>query len=136
MYRYYVFSTYIPTALMSVICYFTFWFDLDDFTNRIMVSLTALLVLTSLFSQIGVLVPKTSYVKMVDIWFLACISSNFLMIALQVVIAVLHVKVQYLRKKKEKLTSKQLNRYCKIWIPIVLVLTTLAYFVHVFNVHY
>ncbi|KAL7634845.1 UNVERIFIED_CONTAM: hypothetical protein RMT77_015222 [Armadillidium vulgare] len=39
------FNTYIPTFLMVVICYSTFYFNIDDFNDRIMVSLTALLVL-------------------------------------------------------------------------------------------
>lgn len=51
-YGYFITGAYVPTMLLVVISYLTFFFDLHDFTDRIMVSLTSLLVLASLFSQV------------------------------------------------------------------------------------
>ncbi|MPC86022.1 hypothetical protein E2C01_080834 [Portunus trituberculatus] len=56
LYGYYISGAYVPTMLLVIISYLTFFFDLSDFTNRIMVSLTSLLVLASLFSQVCVCV--------------------------------------------------------------------------------
>ena len=53
MYLYYVSSTYVPTFLLILIGVFTFFFPLHDFNDRIMVSLTSLLVLAALFTQVG-----------------------------------------------------------------------------------
>ncbi|XP_076050329.1 uncharacterized protein LOC143030934 [Oratosquilla oratoria] len=78
LYQYYISSTFIPTTLLIVINLLTFRYRLDDFQNRIMVSLTVLLVLSSLFSQVSASVPKTSYVKLIDLWFLLAIVYVFL----------------------------------------------------------
>ena len=43
MYLYYITSTYVPTFLLMNVSYLTFWYELEDFSNRIMVSLTSLL---------------------------------------------------------------------------------------------
>ena len=86
MYKYYITSTYVPTWLLIIISYFTFWFPIDDYTDRIMVSLTSLLVLASLFSQVSSGLPRTSYLKLIDVWFVACIIMDFLMVGSLVII--------------------------------------------------
>lgn len=83
---FYVSSTYVPTFLMVLICYCTFFFELDDFNDRIMVSLTALLVLATLFTQITETTPTTSYLKLLDVWFVACILLNFSIVIMLVII--------------------------------------------------
>lgn len=51
-YGFYLLTLYIPTTLLMVIAYATFFFNSDDFNSRIVVALTALLVLASLFTQV------------------------------------------------------------------------------------
>ncbi|XP_045129533.1 uncharacterized protein LOC123515136 isoform X2 [Portunus trituberculatus] len=51
-YGFYLLTLYIPTTLLMVIAYATFFFKIDDFNSRIVVALTALLVLASLFTQV------------------------------------------------------------------------------------
>lgn len=51
-YGFYLLTLYIPTTLLMVIAYATFFFSIDDFNSRIVVALTALLVLASLFTQV------------------------------------------------------------------------------------
>ncbi|XP_063874968.1 uncharacterized protein LOC135108154 isoform X2 [Scylla paramamosain] len=86
LYGYYISGAYVPTMLLVIISYLTFFFDLSDFTNRIMVSLTSLLVLASLFSQIASGLPKTAYMKLIDVWFIFCILADFVMVFVLVVI--------------------------------------------------
>lgn len=90
---FYVSSTYVPTFLMVLICYSTFFFELDDFNDRIMVSLTALLVLATLFTQITETTPTTSYLKLLDVWFVACILINF-----SIVIVLVAINAQRMRE--------------------------------------
>lgn len=73
-------TVFIPTTLINIISFATFSFKWFDFQNRIMVSLTALLVLSTLFSQISDSLPKTSYFKLVDVWFFSSILFTFLTI--------------------------------------------------------
>ena len=86
LYAYFLFSTYTPTFLMVVICWLTFYFPIDDFNDRIMVSLTALLVLATLFAQITQTTPNTSCLKVLDVWFVACIVAVFLIASCHVYI--------------------------------------------------
>lgn len=73
-------TVFIPTTLINIISFATFSFKWFDFQNRIMVSLTALLVLSTLFSQVSDSLPKTSYFKLIDVWFFSSILFTFLTI--------------------------------------------------------
>ena len=53
-YGFYLLTLYIPTTLLMLIAYSTLYFNPDDFNSRIVVALTSLLVLSSLFTQVGV----------------------------------------------------------------------------------
>jgi len=53
---------------------------------RVMTSLTSLLVLATLFTQVSASLPKTSYFKMVDIWLLFCIVVIFSIIIFHAII--------------------------------------------------
>ncbi|XP_069995299.1 uncharacterized protein [Penaeus vannamei] len=77
---YHLVTTYLPTSIMIVIAYITFYFKVHDFNDRVMVSLTSLLVLSSLLTQTSETLPKTSYFKMVDIWLFFCIVIIFMVI--------------------------------------------------------
>ena len=146
---FYVSSTYVPTFLMVLICYTTFFFELDDFNDRIMVSLTALLVLATLFTQITETTPTTSYLKLLDVWFVACILINF-----SIVIILVSINAQRMRenhaadtfsvvmpfgsKKRPESASSfflkpqiprsvKMNLFAQIIVPIILFVLVMAY---------
>lgn len=147
---FYVSSTYVPTFLMVVICYSTFFFELDDFNDRIMVSLTALLVLATLFTQITETTPSTSYLKLLDVWFVACILLNFSIVIMLVIINAfrmrendansnpnpVNVVIPFGGKKPPppgffpdppKIYSVKLNTLAQIGTPIVLFILVMVY---------
>lgn len=144
---FYVSSTYVPTFLMVVICYSTLFFEIEDFQDRIMVSLTALLVLATLFTQITETTPNTSYLKLLDAWFVACILVNFSIVILLVVINCHKIRekdapVQVMPfnsfgagKKKPggffpdsaPSMCRRINRVSQVVVPIVLLVLVLAY---------
>ncbi|XP_063871034.1 uncharacterized protein LOC135106185 [Scylla paramamosain] len=149
---FYVSSTYVPTFLMVLICYSTFFFELDDFNDRIMVSLTALLVLATLFTQITETTPTTSYLKLLDVWFVACIFINFFIVIVLVVINTQRMKenntpgtvsvVMPFGAKKSAghpappgffpppqhlMRSVKINTFAQIIFPIILFVLVMAY---------
>ncbi|KAK3867319.1 hypothetical protein Pcinc_027213 [Petrolisthes cinctipes] len=85
-FQFYLLTLYIPTTLLMLIAYATFFFNPDDFNSRIVVALTALLVLSSLFTQTSNSLPKTSYFKLVDIWLFFSIVMIFLVTMMQTLI--------------------------------------------------
>ena len=137
MYMYFITSTYIPTILLVIISYFTFWFDLEDFSNRIMVCLTALLVLAALFSQISSSLPTTSYLKLIDIWFIVCIILDFFMILMLVIINRYTKNVTSIKCKESwvnfstSLDAGKINRYSQIIFLFSIILFVVIYFISV-----
>ena len=65
-----IISTFFPTLLLWLLAYFTIYIKVDYFNERIMVSVTVLLVLAALLSSIKDRIPSTSYFKYIDLWFL------------------------------------------------------------------
>ncbi|XP_071523164.1 LOW QUALITY PROTEIN: uncharacterized protein [Panulirus ornatus] len=135
---FHVSSTYIPTFLMVLIAYSTFYFELDDFNDRIMVSLTSLLVLATLFTQISETTPKTSFLKLLDIWFVTCILINFTIVIMLVVINFQRVRenvtqVMPFPSKKTIFAvpaqnrSQKMNTFSRIIVPIVLFVLVMVY---------
>ncbi|ROT70083.1 neurotransmitter gated ion channel [Penaeus vannamei] len=70
LFRYYLANSYLPSFLLVVISYSTFYFRLEDFNERIMVSITAMLVLVALFQQTSSTILKTTYLKLIDVWYM------------------------------------------------------------------
>nr|XP_053640647.1 uncharacterized protein LOC128694519 [Cherax quadricarinatus] len=81
-----ILNIYIPSLILMVISYLTFFFRTSIFDVRVMVTLTALLVLATLFAQASNSLPNTSYFKMVDIWLLFCVGVTFLVIIFHILI--------------------------------------------------
>lgn len=68
----------------------TFFYKWFDFQNRIMITLTSLLVLSTLFSEVNDSLPATSYLKLIDIWFLISIIYCFSIIMTHVLVEYYH----------------------------------------------
>merc|ERR1719167_1077631 len=63
-----ILTIYLPTVLLNVIGHATNFFKPFFFEAVVTVNLTAMLVLTTMFINVSNNLPKTSYVKMIDIW--------------------------------------------------------------------
>ncbi|KAK7072929.1 hypothetical protein SK128_012366 [Halocaridina rubra] len=61
-------------------------------SDRIMVSLTSLLVLTGLLTQTSQSIPKTAYLKLIDVWYVVLIVYDFLVIVTLVIIECLRLE--------------------------------------------
>ena len=131
MYNYYIISTYIPTFLLIIISYMTYWFDVDDFTNRIMVALTSLLVLAALFSQISSTLPKTAYLKLIDVWYLCCIILDFVMVLCLVITNSIKNKDDFVKDigqdTNEIITRYNANKVFKISLLVLILGFVLSY---------
>ncbi|XP_069975270.1 uncharacterized protein [Penaeus vannamei] len=135
---FYVTSTYIPTFIIVVIGYIVFFFPVEDFNERIMVALTALLVEAAFFTQMSASIPQTAYLKLMDIWFVYCITSLFLVVVTVAFInwckksapgCLLWVRKgasERLQVRRTALASR-LNTLCRIVCPILTALFFVFY---------
>ena len=73
-------STFFPTGILWLFGYSTLFIDTSDTSDRFMGAGTALLVIATLLNSINGDLPKTSYLKLIDLWFLWHITNVFGMI--------------------------------------------------------
>ncbi|XP_071540379.1 uncharacterized protein [Panulirus ornatus] len=79
-------NLYFPTNMLLATGYATLFLNVADQGDRLTLSLTTLLVLYTLFNNSSASLPVTAYVKMIDMWFLYCISLLFFIIVCHVVV--------------------------------------------------
>ena len=63
-----ILTTYLPTIIICIVSFSTNYFKAFFFEASVTVNLTSLLVLTTLFISVSNSLPKTAYIKMMDIW--------------------------------------------------------------------
>eukprot|EP00095_Tigriopus_kingsejongensis_P009466 maker-scaffold1140_size60066-snap-gene-0.4 protein:Tk09466 transcript:maker-scaffold1140_size60066-snap-gene-0.4-mRNA-1 annotation:"cys loop ligand gated ion channel subunit" len=68
--EYHVTNTFLQTFILICIGYMSLHFDVDNFSDRIMVTLTTMLVIATITASIQQGLPKTSYYKLIDWWLL------------------------------------------------------------------
>ena len=138
MYTDQVIGSFFPTILLWFLAYFTIFIRIDDFNERIMVSVTILL--TSIKDRI----PSTSYFKYIDLWFLWYTAFIFSITLFHIF---LHEIPRDMKKNKifiggqtinidkeeEKPRKDVINDSAKRWVPIPFVLFNVVYFILQFS---
>ncbi|CAL4074235.1 unnamed protein product, partial [Meganyctiphanes norvegica] len=87
-------NAFIPTLLLYFVSYATFFFRLENFNERIMTSLTALLVMATLIATSSAVTVQTQYLKLIDVWYLIMIILCFLVVICQAIIDHLYYRCQ------------------------------------------
>ncbi|XP_063596199.1 uncharacterized protein LOC134773051 [Penaeus indicus] len=87
-YSYYMTSAFLPSIMLMLIGYASLFCKRENRDLRVMMSLTTLLVLYSLYQQVEDGLPSTSYTKAIDVWFFFAISFIFTQVILHVAIDV------------------------------------------------
>ncbi|XP_022092153.1 glycine receptor subunit alpha-4-like [Acanthaster planci] len=73
---FYIIQTYIPTSLLVLISWVSFWIDIGQAAARVSLGVTTVLTMTTTTVGYGAFagLPKVSYTKAIDLWFDACLS--------------------------------------------------------------
>ena len=96
-------TTYFPTLCIFVISEILLFMNEEHFETTIMVSLTAMLVMYTLHQSILATLPKTSYMKMIDIWLLYGITIPFLVFMLEVTSQMLRNRITIRRGRTNQM---------------------------------
>lgn len=86
LYDYHLMNSFLPSAMVFMISLTTLYFPVNDFNERIMVSLTVLVVLAALFTQASSASVKTPYFKLLDVWYTALIALCFFVVVVNAII--------------------------------------------------
>ena len=126
-------TTFIPTCILWLFGYATLFIDTENPSDRFMGAGTALLVTATLLNAISGDLPKTSYMKFIDLWFVWHVVSIFAMI-------IYHIILNSTRKYFEKsitdslpfqatryATSRKVTKINNIFIIVFPILNSLFY---------
>ncbi|XP_023236774.1 glycine receptor subunit alpha-2-like [Centruroides sculpturatus] len=69
---YHLIQTYLPTFLIVMISWVSFWLNVDATPARVTLGVTTLLTLTTVASGVRTQLPPVSYVKAIDVWIGTC----------------------------------------------------------------
>ncbi|KAL4235133.1 ligand-gated ion channel [Mactra antiquata] len=70
---FYITQVYIPSVLIVILSWVSFWLDIDAVPARISLGLLTVLTMTTQSSGARASLPKVSYVKAIDVWMAACL---------------------------------------------------------------
>ena len=66
MFQYHLAATFLPTILLMIITEITLFVDEKHFEVTVMVHLTTMLVMYTLYQGLQTIMPKTAYLKFID----------------------------------------------------------------------
>ncbi|KAL8617101.1 hypothetical protein ACOMHN_014271 [Nucella lapillus] len=72
-YGYYMAQVYIPSMLVVVLSWVSFWLDIDAVPARISLGLLTVLTMTTQGATARSNLPRVSYVKAIDVWMAMCL---------------------------------------------------------------
>ncbi|XP_035693529.1 glycine receptor subunit alphaZ1-like isoform X3 [Branchiostoma floridae] len=74
---FYLLSSYIPSIMITVLSWLTFWISPEIAPARVALGITTVLTSTALFGVNRQTMPRFSYIRAMDIWMMVCISFVF-----------------------------------------------------------
>lgn len=129
MFLYHLANTYIPTSCLIIIVEMTLFIDDSHFDTNVMVSLTTLLVMYTLYQSISTALPQTGYLKLLDYWLLFGLVTPFIIFCCHI-----FRKIAKRKPKDDEKTPKvgweeektsNLNR--KVSINCVIIFATISF---------
>ena len=144
MYMYHLVNTYMPTVCLVAIAEITLFIDETHFESNIIVALTSMLVMYTLYQSVSVTLPQTAYLKLLDYWLIFCLIMPFVIFMIEVFWELQmqnKSKIFCLNKGKDNLKVKNLkstikkktNRNCTRYLVLgITVLFTASYILYIF----
>ena len=117
---YHISCTYLPTCCILLMAIATLYIDESHFEATIMVSLTVMLVLYTMFQSISTNMPATAYVKFLDVWLIFCLVMPFIVFIIEVTWEIFkendEIKSMF---PVTKTTNDKCKISCQIGIPLL-----------------
>ncbi|ETN77189.1 Neurotransmitter-gated ion-channel transmembrane region [Necator americanus] len=100
---YYLLQLYIPSCMLVIVSWVSFWIDRTAVPARVTLGVTTLLTMTTQSSGINAKLPPVAYIKAIDVWIGACLT--FIFCALLEFALVTYVANRSQPKKRENKTK-------------------------------
>ena len=128
---YHLTTTYLPTLCIVTIVLVTIFIDQSHFEVTIMVALTAMLVMYTLFQSISGSMPSTAYLKLLDYWLFFCLVLPF-------VVFIILVYWEFMLQREMSKVKPAMEPYdestvplnwCKWFLPLFTLTFVFVYFI-------
>ena len=133
-------TTYAPIVCLFIMVLGTLFIDRSHFEATIMVALTGMLVMQTLFQSISTSMPATAYLKLLDYWLIFGLIMPFLVFVVLVVWELKEFKLpdvattgRMYRPRKEKFVVPM--NCCKYFLPLLTLVFVTIYTIFVFVVY-
>uniref|UniRef100_A0AAR2L123 Glycine receptor, alpha 3 n=1 Tax=Pygocentrus nattereri TaxID=42514 RepID=A0AAR2L123_PYGNA len=107
---YYLIQMYIPSLLIVILSWVSFWINMDAAPARVALGITTVLTMTTQSSGSRTSLPKVSYVKAIDIWMAVCllfVFSALLEYAAVNFVSRQHKELLRFRRRRKKSTKEE-----------------------------
>ncbi|XP_025088665.1 glycine receptor subunit alpha-2-like [Pomacea canaliculata] len=71
--QYYLIQMYIPSSLIVVVSWLSFWLTASSVPGRISLGVLTVLTMTTQSSSVNASLPRVSYIKAIDLWMSTCL---------------------------------------------------------------
>ena len=125
MFAYHIFVTFGPTTILLIITQLTLFVGSEEhFDVNVMVHLTTMLVMYTLYASTSNSMPHTAYLKFIDIFLLYGLTLPFIAFLVEVITKIIrsHKKIEYRGYYADVIT-----KMARICLPIITLLFILVY---------
>ncbi|ELT93352.1 hypothetical protein CAPTEDRAFT_163108 [Capitella teleta] len=106
---FYIIQIYIPSILIVILSWVSFWLSLDAVPARISLGVLTVLTMTTQTSGMTSRLPRVSYIKAIDVWLSTCLVFVFSALLEFAVVNVMCRNQPTGRQRKKKRNRKQKN---------------------------
>ncbi|KAL4230129.1 ligand-gated ion channel [Mactra antiquata] len=106
---FYMIQTYIPSVLIVMLSWLSFWLNVDAVPARISLGILTVLTMTTQRSMSNTSLPRVSYVKAIDVWMAVCLCFVFTALLEYACVNVLARSIQTRRLKQQHRLKKEIQ---------------------------
>ena len=103
---YFVFQTYLPSILIVMLSWVSFWINHEATSARVALGITTVLTMTTISTGVRSSLPRISYVKAIDIYLVMCFVFVFAALLEYAAVNYTYWGARAKKKKKEKKKEK------------------------------
>ncbi|KAL7648950.1 UNVERIFIED_CONTAM: hypothetical protein RMT77_000885 [Armadillidium vulgare] len=104
----YIFNTVLPCVVLEIIGLMTHWLPINDYNDRVTVTLSCLIVMAALFTTSSNNLPESAEPKLIDFWMFAHIVVLLIVFVAHLIVIFIHDRnANKEREQKEKEVNSQ-----------------------------
>ncbi|CAD5208707.1 unnamed protein product [Bursaphelenchus xylophilus] len=105
--QYFVLQLYVPTGMIVIVSWMSFWIDSSSTAGRVALAVTTLLTSFTMQTSINAKLPPVNYVKVIDVWLGTCQTFVFFALIEYAVVCYKETNIQNEKAAEMKLRKKQ-----------------------------